>query len=139
MPTIIAETRVACPADQVWAAVRDVATLARRAPHVVDVRTDGDTSVWTVLLNGSAVSWVQRDTAGPDTVLRFEQITGDLEEMSGNWVVDETTDGTRVRLVIDFELGVDGLAPLLEPMWAQSMQAHAEALLRALPAGSENA
>lgn len=139
MPTITAQTHVARPAAQAWAAVRSAATLARRAPHVVDVQVNGATTRWTVLLNGSEVSWEQRDTVGPDTVLRFAQTTGDLEAMSGTWEVAATADGARVRLTIDFELGVDGLAPLLEPMWAQSLQAHANALLRVVPDGSEHA
>ncbi|MDM4721528.1 SRPBCC family protein [Micromonospora sp. WMMA1363] len=138
MPTITAETHVARPAAQVWAAVRSAATLASQAPHVVDVRADGASTHWTVLLNGSEVAWEQRDDVGPGTVLRFTQITGDLEEMSGSWEVAEAAGGARVRLTIVFELGVDGLAPLLEPIWAQSLQAHAEALLRVVPAGSEN-
>jgi hypothetical protein len=48
--------------------------------------------------------------------------------------VAETPEGCRVSLTIAFALGVDGLAPLLEPIWGQSLQAHANALLKSLTA-----
>ncbi|MGL4175033.1 MAG: type II toxin-antitoxin system RatA family toxin [Dermatophilaceae bacterium] len=138
MPTVAAQTDVARSAEQVWASVRSAPALAVQAPHVVHVTAHGDTSHWTVLLNGSEVTWTQRDHAGTDTVLRFEQTGGDFEAMSGQWEVADIVDGCRIRLTIDFDLGVDGLAPLLEPMWAQSLRAHAEALLRVVPIGLED-
>ncbi len=137
MPTITARTHLLRPAPRVWADVRDLSALARRAPHVVAVTPTGATTRWTVLLNGSEMTWEQSEVEGPGHVLRFEQVTGELESMSGTWEVSETEGGVQVGLSIDFELGVDGLAPLLEPMWIQSLHAHAEALLRGVPTETE--
>ncbi|MFF8292635.1 type II toxin-antitoxin system RatA family toxin [Streptomyces sp. NPDC016309] len=124
--------------DEVWAVVKDSPLVASRARHVVSVRPRSEQdktfriNEWTLLLNGSEVTWTQREAAGPGLRLRFEQLDGDLERLSGQWSVTEAGTGTRVSLAIDFELGVDGLAPLLEPIWSQSFQAHADELLRAL-------
>ncbi|MFF3291677.1 SRPBCC family protein [Streptomyces sp. NPDC003023] len=142
MPEIRAETLLeGRTADEVWALVKDSGRTASRAGHVVAVSPRPAArerafrfDEWKVLLNGSEVTWVQREAAGPGLRLRFEQLTGDLEELSGEWAVDAVPGGVRVSLAIGFELGIDGLAPLLEPIWSQSFQAHADALLRSLAA-----
>ena len=141
MPEIQAETLIAGRTpDEVWALVKDSGRVASHAAHVVAVRPQSAQdktfrfNEWKVLLNGSEVTWVQREAAGPGLRLRFEQTTGDLEELSGEWAVTAAPTGTRVSLSIGFELGIDGLAPLLEPIWSQSFQAHADALLRSLTA-----
>jgi hypothetical protein len=77
---------------------------------------------WRVLLNGSEVEWEQHS---PDP-LSFEQTGGDLAELRGEW----SLEGGELALVLRFHLGVDGLAPLLDPIWTQSFQAFADALVR---------
>ncbi|MGW7051075.1 type II toxin-antitoxin system RatA family toxin [Streptomyces sp. NPDC054887] len=141
MPEIQAQTLVGGRTpDEVWALVKDSGEVASRTEHVVAVapRSEQDKTFrfneWKVRLNGSEVTWVQREATGPGLRLRFEQTTGDLEELSGEWAVTAAPGGTRVALSIRFELGIDGLAPLLEPIWSQSFQAHADALLRSVAA-----
>ncbi len=141
MPEIQADTLIeGRTPDELWAIVKDSSLVASRARHVVAVqpRSDQDKTFriheWTVLLNGSEVTWRQREAAGPGLRLRFEQTVGDLEKLSGEWSLTAAGTGTRISLALDYELGVDGLAPLLEPIWSQSFQAHADELLRALTA-----
>lgn len=141
MPEIQAEMLVeGRTPDEMWALVKDSARIASQAGHVVAVcpLSEQDKTFrlneWKVLLNGSEVTWVQREAAGPGLRLRFEQTTGDLEQLSGEWAVTAAPAGTQVRLSLAFELGVDGLAPLLEPIWSQSFQAHADALMRSVSA-----
>ncbi|MEG3628464.1 type II toxin-antitoxin system RatA family toxin [Streptomyces poriticola] len=141
MPEIQADTLIeGRTPDEVWAIVKDSSLVASRARHVVAVRPQSDqdrtfrVNEWTVLLNGSEVTWRQREAAGPGLRLRFEQTVGDLEKLSGEWSLTAADTGTRIALALDYELGVDGLAPLLEPIWSQSFQAHADELLRALTA-----
>ncbi|WP_338898166.1 SRPBCC family protein [Streptomyces sp. TG1A-60] len=141
MPEIQADTLIeGRTPEEVWARVKDSALVASRARHVVAVRpvSDPDRTFriheWTVLLNGSEVTWRQREAAGPGLRLCFEQTAGDLERLSGEWSLTTAGAGTRVSFVLAYELGVDGLAPLLDPIWSQSFQAHADELLRALTA-----
>ncbi|MEU6662610.1 SRPBCC family protein [Streptomyces sp. NPDC046821] len=141
MPEIQADTLIeGRTPDDVWAIVKDSSRVASQARHVVAVRPGADqgdafrVSEWTVLLNGSEVTWRQREAAGPGLRLRFEQTAGDLEELSGEWSLTEDGTGTRISLALGYELGVDGLAPLLEPIWSQSFQAHVNEMLRALTA-----
>ncbi|MFB4424349.1 type II toxin-antitoxin system RatA family toxin [Streptomyces sp. QL37] len=141
MPTVQAETLIQDRTpEQVWTLVKDGSLVTSRARHVVSVRPLAArertfrTSEWTVLLNGSEVTWTQREATGPGLRLWFEQTTGDLESLSGEWSLAPDTAGTRVSLGLTYALGVDGLAPLLDPIWSQSFRAHADELLRALTA-----
>ncbi|MER5553529.1 SRPBCC family protein [Streptomyces sp. NPDC002793] len=141
MPEIQAETLIeGRTPDEVWAWVKDGSRVASRARHVVAVSPVSEpgrafrTNDWTVRLNGSEVTWRQREAAGPGLRLGFEQTEGDLERLSGEWSLAAAGTGTRVSLTLAYELGVDGLAPLLDPIWSQSFRAHADELLRALSA-----
>jgi Polyketide cyclase / dehydrase and lipid transport len=117
----------------VWRVLADVGRLASIAGHVLDASPAPDGAQrWSVLLNGSRVDWVQRTTERPPAELRFEQVDGDFDRLRGSWTLHEHTGGTRLRLELEFHLGVDGLAPLLDPIWAQSLQAHADAMVSAV-------
>ncbi|WP_406138591.1 type II toxin-antitoxin system RatA family toxin [Streptomyces sp. NBC_01089] len=126
-------------ADEVWNLVKDSREIGSRARSVLHVHSVSHAEKlfritdWKVLLNGSAVSWRQREAAGPGHSLRFEQTEGDLESLSGVWQVRALgPDTTELTLTISFELGVDGLAPLLDPIWSQSFRAHADELVRSV-------
>lgn len=133
MPTVnaLAELRGA-RLERVWEVVSDVERYPDLAGHVLEVSPCDGGHRWVVLLNGSRVEWVQRDRPTAPLSLEFEQVTGDLDALRGRWTLDRSASGVTVRLRIDFHLGVDGLAHLLDPIWAQSFQAHADALTRAV-------
>jgi hypothetical protein len=108
--------------------VLDGGALPSIADHVLAVTDTPDGQHWSVLLNGSRVDWIQQSVRTGERELSFEQVTGDLAQLHGNWTLH---DG-HLSLTIRFHLGVDGLAPLLDPIWTQSFQAHADALVRAV-------
>jgi Polyketide cyclase / dehydrase and lipid transport len=137
MPHVTAATAVPAPLEGVRAVLAEPGRWAARADHVVAVTpTPPGAARWEVLLNGSRCSWTQTERAdGPDRWV-FEQGAGDLEQLAGVWVLEPADGGTRVTLQLAVTLGVDGLAPLLDPIWTQSLQAHADALVAALAAAS---
>jgi ribosome-associated toxin RatA of RatAB toxin-antitoxin module len=123
--------------DRVWDVVNDCERFPLLADHILEVnRRGGDEVEWLALLNGSRVGWVQRDSAQPPQSLAFEQLDGDLDQLRGRWTLLLQPSGVRLRLEIEFHLGVDGLAALLDPMWAQSLQSHADALAHAVARAS---
>jgi Polyketide cyclase / dehydrase and lipid transport len=112
-----------------WPLLATGEDLPRLCDQVLEVTpAPGGGQHWRVLLNGSEVDWDQTTTpAGPGS-LRFEQVRGDFETLRGTWTLQ---DG-RLGLAVEFHLGVDGLAPLLDPIWTQSWQAFADLLVRRL-------
>jgi hypothetical protein len=136
MCVVIAETPMPeVPARRVWGVLGGDG-LPSLAEHVLDVRTtpQGDQQ-WSVLLNGSQVDWVQRTVQAGAHELAFELLSGDLAELRGRW----TLSPGRLRLTMQFHLGIDGLAPLFDPIWTQSLQAHADALVRAVAGAARSA
>lgn len=134
MPAVTSSIEIpGADVDLVWDVVSDSARFPDLAEHVKGVtwRNSGEAE-WLVGLNGSTVSWIQRESARPPRWLDFEQVDGDLDRLRGRWSLHGQTFGVRLSLKIEFELGVDGLAPLLDPIWEQSFQAHANALVRAV-------
>jgi ribosome-associated toxin RatA of RatAB toxin-antitoxin module len=135
MPTVNASTKiVGARIERVWHVVSDVERYPSMAGHVLEVSPDGGRHRWVVLLNGSRVYWVQRDLPSPPWRLEFEQVTGDLDRLRGCWTLEQRGADVLLSLEIHFHLGIDGLAPLLDPIWTQSFQAHADALARAVAA-----
>lgn len=133
MPAVTATAPVpGATRDQVWPVVADPERYRPFAEHVLSVEADGDRQRWAVLLNGSRVEWVQQEAAAAPERLEFHQLSGDLDQLLGSWSLHETAAGVQVELTLQFHLGIDGLAPLLDPIWAQSFQAHANALVRAV-------
>jgi hypothetical protein len=87
-----------------------------------------------VLLNGSEVHWRLVETGSGPARLEYTQTDGDLASLECAWSAE---DGGLV-LDLRFHLGIDGLAPLLDPIWGQSLHAFADALVRAVAAAAEN-
>jgi hypothetical protein len=133
VPSVMSESIVdATTARRVWPLLEDGARLASLVAHVLEVApAPAGARRWRVLLNGSEVRWQQRAERAPGE-LRFEQTAGDLDRLRGAWTLSERDGAMRLALRIDFHLGVDGLAPLLDPIWTQSFQAHADALVNAV-------
>lgn len=129
MGTVLAQARLdGVPPERVWQ-VLTADPAGWGAEHVLEVAAtpDGDQR-WFVRLNGSTVEWVQRTVSAGAGELAFVQVSGDFDQLRGTWTVQPG----RLRLTVEFHLGIDGLAPLLDPIWAQSLQVHADALARAV-------
>jgi polyketide cyclase/dehydrase/lipid transport protein len=135
MPTVNATAELTgARIEGVWDVVSDAGHFPDLADHVLEVSPGDGGHRWVVLLNGSRVQWVQRDRPRGPRLLEFEQVEGDLDALGGRWTLDPSATGVTLGLRIEFHLGVDGLAHLLDPIWTQSFQAHADALTRAVAA-----
>lgn len=134
MRTVRASAQIAgADLDQVWAVVSHSERYPLLVEHILEVnRRDDGAAQWCALLNGSRVSWVQRERGQPPRSLVFEQVRGDLDRLRGRWTLRPRPAGVWLGLDVEFSLGLDGLAPLFDPIWEQSFQAHADAVVGAL-------
>jgi Polyketide cyclase / dehydrase and lipid transport len=115
-------------ASQVWEALRSPSAFVSTAKHVVSVRPQpGGGDAW-VVLSGGKVRWIQHDEPANDA-MEFWMVDGDLEGFRGRWEARDEGGSTVVSLTMDFWLGVDGLAPLLNPVWTTLMQSHVTGLV----------
>lgn len=79
-------------------------------------------SSWEVAFAAGTLKWQERDHL--DYQIRridFELIEGDLLHLEGHWSVSSVVEGSVVQFEASFDLGVPGLADLLEPIAGQAM------------------
>ena len=143
MPTVTSSILVPdVELAEVWKVVCDFERYPAGMADVLEVKvltreSNTWTSRWRVLLNGSEMTWDERDRFEPHTRIQFEQTEGDLEVFRGEWTFLETQGGVEVGLTVEFDLGIPSLAPLLDPVGAQAIRANAAQMLAGIRSRSE--
>ena len=125
------------PLEQVWAVVRDFERYPESMQDVLEVRIlecDEREAIcfWRVLLNGSELTWTERDTFEPMGRIHFDQIVGDLEVFRGDWILETVDDVVTVTLDVQFDIGVPSLAEILDPIGIQAIKSNSRNMLRAI-------
>ena len=121
----------------VWGTVCDFEKYPQYMTDVLEIRYLDRTatearSAWEVLLNGSVLTWEERDVFTAPHRIDFDQIEGDLEVFRGSWVLQETTGGVAVTLEIEFDLGIPSLAAVLDPVGIQAIESNSRSMLNAI-------
>ncbi|MHB1419893.1 MAG: type II toxin-antitoxin system RatA family toxin [Bacillota bacterium] len=72
---------------------------------------------WEARMQGKKMVWTERDEFN-DVSLRIDYslVAGDLKKFEGAWTFMPSDTGTRIRLTVDFELGLPMFAALLNPI-----------------------
>lgn len=123
--------------QEVWDALAAFDTYSETMPDVLEVvfvdhAGDRATTSWRVLLNGSELTWTERDEFEPYERIVFDQIEGDLEIFRGEWRLRELAEGVEVALDVEFDLGIPSLAPVLDPIGVRAIRANARSMLGAI-------
>ncbi|MER5774189.1 SRPBCC family protein [Streptomyces sp. NPDC002039] len=140
MPHVEVNLPIKAPAGDAWRAVTRLEDYADYMENVESVTVLGAsesgarTSAWSVLLKGSVLEWVEEDELDEaNRVMSFSQVSGDLDEFTGYWRVDDRGDGTSVVVFsVDFEIGIPLLADMLNPVAAKALRENSEHMLRAI-------
>lgn len=140
MPHVEVNLPIKAPAADAWRAVTRLEDYADYMENVESVTVLGEsetgtrTSEWSVLLKGSVLEWVEEDELDEtNRVMSFSQVSGDLDEFTGYWRVDDRGDGTSVVVFsVDFEIGIPLLADMLNPVAAKALRENSEHMLSAI-------
>ncbi len=119
---------------EVWPILSDFARYPAFMADVLEVdvlsNVGGDLhSTWRVLLNGSELTWTERDLLIENERIDFEQTDGDLEIWAGEWVLVDRDDGLYVDLNVTFDLGIPSLADVLHPIGERAIRANSRQML----------
>jgi len=136
----VVETGVEIPGVSVLGVWEVVSAFERYPATMADVigvdwlerAEDRGVTAWRVLLNGSELSWTEADVFHPHTRIEFEQTEGDLEVWRGAWELEPASDGVRVRLVVEFDLGVPSLSAIMDPLGIRAIRSNSHAMLAAI-------
>lgn len=144
MPVVTVNERIQAPLQDVWARVCDIEAYPEFMDSVIATsvssrveRADGIIEAiaeWEVLLKGSVLKWSEREWRDSANFrLSFEQVSGDLERFEGFWQVaavdEEVTDAT---LQVDFEIGIEMLRPMLDPVAVRALERNSSDMLLSL-------
>ncbi|MFI0773160.1 type II toxin-antitoxin system RatA family toxin [Streptomyces sp. NPDC021212] len=140
MPHVEVNLPIKAPAADAWEAVTRLEDYATFMDNVESVTVLGEsesgvrTSAWSVLLKGSVLEWVEEDELDEENrVMSFSQTSGDLDEFTGSWRIEDAGDGTSVVVFsVDFEIGIPLLADMLNPVAARALRENSEHMLRAI-------
>ncbi|WP_031071097.1 type II toxin-antitoxin system RatA family toxin [Streptomyces sp. NRRL WC-3742] len=90
-------------------------------------------SEWTVHFRNGLLKWSERDTFHPeDLAISFEQVKGDFAEFGGDWRIEPDGEGTLVRFIADFDLGIPTLAAILDPVAESALRTNILKILEGL-------
>jgi ribosome-associated toxin RatA of RatAB toxin-antitoxin module len=138
------EVEIHAPARRVWQAVTDIerypdAMVNVRRVEIVDRMSPSvRQSAWSVILKGSILQWEEVENLDADRlVMDFHQVSGDLEKFDGAWrLTPAGEDRTRVRLTVEFEIGIPLLADMLDPVAQRALRENCTDMLRGIEQAS---
>ena len=86
-------------------------------------------SKWTVKLGPGTATWTQQDDLEPETgTIRFQGLSGDIDYFKGVWTARDNGAGCVLRFDCDFDIGLPGLAKLIEPRIAKLLRENIRAI-----------
>ncbi len=138
MPIVRSEVKITgVDRKTVWESVSAFDKYPASMPDVLSVifleRTEFFAlTTWTILLNGSELSWTEKEVFTPFESITFDSVDGDLELFRGEWSIKEISDGLTVSLEIEFDLGIPSLADVLNPIGVQAIQTNSTSMLEAI-------
>ena len=144
MPVVTVTERLLVPEQRVWDLVCDLESYPKLMESVVSIgivsetpQPDGTVDTiadWEIVLKGSILKWRERDHRDPAARrVTYSQVSGDMERFQGRWQVTRVTDEiTQAELVVDFEIGIEMLRPMLEPVAVRAVHRNSTEMLRSL-------
>lgn len=124
MPIIESSILVNRPAGDTYGFLKNLEAFPRFIAGVerIKVRRLSDRQVvsdWTIQVDGTPVSWREKDTFDDDTwAIKFKMLDGDFASYSGEWHVLEDGTSSRVSVALSIDWGVlnvqDEVAHVLE-------------------------
>lgn len=116
--------------------VKSVEVLERRDDGYARVAWVGHVSVASI---NKEIKWIEEawwDSATHSS--RFELLEGDYKHYRGSWTFESVPGGTRIRLDIDFDLGLPLVGALIARLLDKIMKDNIDGMLRAIKERAES-
>jgi ribosome-associated toxin RatA of RatAB toxin-antitoxin module len=139
-----ASVLIRAPRDRVYALAQDVERFPEFMPDlesvtVLERRPGATVTQWVGRVQGRKIRWVEEDEWDDARgVCTFRQRSGDFAHYAGTWTFEATPEGTRTRLVVDYEIEIPLAGALLAGLVRVLMRKNCESMLAALKAAAES-
>ena len=107
--------------DDVYALAKDMEGYPAYMPDVESVKVisreaDRTVTEWETNVDGTPILWTELDIFDDSNhTITYRLVEGDLDKFEGMWSFEETTEGTRVTLTVDYDFGIPELTSLIGP------------------------
>jgi len=138
MPYVEATISVKCQRDKIYPILKDMEKYPAFMADLVSVeileRTATTTvSKWVSNVDGRVIKWTELDTFDDENMhISYNQIDGDLKKMAGEWILTPTTEGTDIKLTVDFDFGIPMISGLLNPILKKKVRDNSMNMLKAV-------
>lgn len=149
MPRIEQTILVHAPVEAVYAIARDVEAFPEimddlQSLTVLERSADGNRTVteWVGLVRQfkMKLKWQQEDIWDPIRYRDdFKAIKGDVDELAGYWQFTQVDDGTKFESLVDYEINVPLVGPLVKSLIRKIMESNLEAQMKAIKDKAEKA
>lgn len=148
MPRIEQSITVDAPVETVYAVARDVEAFPDfmedlQSLTVKERSDDGNRTIteWVGLVRQFAMKlkWEQEDVWDPARRRdEFRALKGDVDEMTGYWQFTQDGAGTRFESLVDYEVNVPLVGPLVKGVIRKLMEKNLEAQMLAIKSKAES-
>jgi ribosome-associated toxin RatA of RatAB toxin-antitoxin module len=127
-----------CSADRAYTTLCDFARYPEVAEAVrqVSVQRGDDgtlTSKWEVDFRDGVMEWTEQDDFDDsETTIRFTQVDGDFEELTGAWSARADGDDALIEFRARFDIGIPSLGAIIEPLAERTLHENVAQILRGL-------
>lgn len=108
--------------------MRDVESV-----RVVERNGNRTVTEWETSVDGTPILWTEQDVFDDENYrIEYELIEGDLDKFQGIWKFENTPEGTRVTLTVDYDFGIPELTNLIGPTLAEKVGENSEMMLQGM-------
>jgi coenzyme Q-binding protein COQ10 len=124
--------------EDVYALAKDMERYPEFMPDVESVKVikrDANLTVteWETSVDGTPIMWTEQDTFDDKNfTIEYQLIEGDLDKFEGIWKFENTSEGTRVTLTVDYDFGIPELTNLIGPTLAEKVGENSEMMLQGM-------
>lgn len=143
MPYVEVAMPIACQPQEVYPFVKNMEKYPEFMQDLVSVevleRAENSTiTKWVSNVDGRIIKWTEKDVFDDENFhISYQQTTGDLKKFAGEWILTPISEGTEVKLTVDFEFGIPMIAGLLNPILKKKVRLNSENMLKAIKAQVE--
>ncbi len=138
MPLVKSEIVIRGDKQKIYDVIKDMPSYPKFMKDLVSVEIleegdNTDVSHWVSNVDGRKIVWTERDVFYPEEYrITYAQTEGDLKRMEGSWEMEDTEEGVKVSLTVDFEFGIPMIAGLLNPILKRKVRENSENMLLAV-------
>jgi uncharacterized membrane protein len=147
MPRVELSVQIHAPADRVYAIAKDVESFPTFMPDVKSLKVlerseDGNRTLteWVgyVPQFRLSVRWKEEDVWDDSAhTCKFRQVQGDYDRMEGEWLFHESNGGTLFTSVLDYELHVPLLGPIVQRVVQHLVKQNLQGILNGIKTRAE--